>query len=326
MSSSIKIINPRNNLPLSLKGDCLVDTDDNRFPIINGVPRIAEMVNYTESFGMQWNKFDKIQLDRDSEGHSYSKLRFFAETKWEHENLSGKNILEVGSGAGRFSRVVLAHTKGTLFSVDYSDAVTVNYKNNGDIAPDRLHLYQANLYEMPFPNSSFDKVFCFGVLQHTPNFEESVKTLISKLKPGGEIVVDFYPYNGWWTKICAKYLLRPFTRKMSPEVLLGLIERNIDWLIKFQYFLSKFRLDLLSRFLPVCNIKESIPETLSPDEIRDWSMLDTFDQYSAEYDNPQRLTDVVAMFEKNNIIVTFAGHEYWSPGKFATVVRGRREK
>ena len=33
--------------------------------------------------------------------------------------------------------------------------------------------------------------------------------LIKKTKKGGSIVVDFYPYNGFWTKIDAKYLLRP---------------------------------------------------------------------------------------------------------------------
>jgi len=42
---------------------------------------------------------------------------------------------------------------------------------------------------MPFPNNSFDKVFCFGVLQHTPDFDASIKVLIEKAKPGGEIVV-----------------------------------------------------------------------------------------------------------------------------------------
>ena len=54
-----------------------------------------------------------------------------------------------------------------------------------------------------------------GVLQHTPDFEASVKALIKKAKPGGEIVVDFYPVNGWWTKLNAKYLLRPFIKRLS---------------------------------------------------------------------------------------------------------------
>jgi ubiquinone/menaquinone biosynthesis C-methylase UbiE len=122
--------------------------------------------------------------------------------------MPGKRGAGVGMGDGRFSKVVLENTKGTLYSVDYSDAVTANFRNNGDIAPDRFNLFQASIYEMPFHDNSFDKVFCFGVLQHTPDFDASVKALIKKAKPGGEIVVDFYPIKGWWTKIHAKYLLR----------------------------------------------------------------------------------------------------------------------
>jgi len=34
------------------------------------------------------------------------------------------------------------------------------------------HLFQASIYELPFAPRQFDKVFCFGVLQHTPDFKK----------------------------------------------------------------------------------------------------------------------------------------------------------
>jgi len=318
---AVLIINPKNNLPLQITGDHLVDEEGNFFPIINGVPRIAEMENYTESFGKQWNKFDKTQLDRETDGLNLTKNRFFAETHWDQEDLSGKYVLEVGSGAGRFSKVVLEHTKAILFSVDYSDAVTANLKNNGKIAPDRFNLFQASVYEMPFPDNSFDKVFCFGVLQHTPDFEASVKALIGKAKSGAEIIVDFYPIKGWWTKINAKYILRPISKKIPHEILFSMIEKNIDWLIACHLFLHKIGLGLMTRFLPICNVKESFPKSLTKSEIREWAILDTFDQYSPEHDHPQRLTDVVKMFEKYGVEVLWAGTEYYTDGN-STVVRG----
>ena len=55
--------------------------------------------------------------------------------------------------------------------------------------PERFHLFQASIYEMPFPDNSFHKVFCLGVLQHTPDFEQSIQSLVQKAKTGGEIVV-----------------------------------------------------------------------------------------------------------------------------------------
>ncbi|MCG3771406.1 MAG: tRNA (mo5U34)-methyltransferase [Nitrosomonadaceae bacterium] len=321
----IAIINPGNKYPLQLAGDYLVDIEGNAFPIVKGVARIAELENYTESFGVQWNKFDKTQLDRENDGLDLSRRRFFAETHWDQEDLSGKNILEVGSGAGRFSKVVLEGTKGTLYSVDYSDAVTANFKNNGHIAPDRFHLFQASIYEMPFPDDSFDKVFCFGVLQHTPDFDASIKTLIGKAKPGGEIVVDFYPIKGWWTKLNAKYILRPITKRMSHDRLFSLIERNIDWLIKAHFLLHSMGLGVMTRFLPVCNVKESFPKTLTTSELREWAILDTFDQYSPEHDHPQRMLNVVKMFEKHGARVTFTGFEFFGEGMSSAVVRGIRE-
>lgn len=321
---NVSIINPKNNSLLTYTDKGLVDSFGNIFPIVKGVARISELENYTKNFGVQWNKFDKTQLDNETEGLNLSQLRFFAATRWDQQDLSGKSILEVGSGAGRFSRVVLEKTKAFLYSVDYSNAVTANFKNNKKIAPDRFHLFQASVYEMPFPDNSFDKVFCFGVLQHTPDFDASVKALITKAKPGGEIIVDFYPIRGWWTKINAKYILRPITKKISHDRLMNLIEKNVDWLMGLHNLLHRIGLGFATRFLPICNVKDSFPKSLTKAQVREWTILDTFDQYSPEHDNPQRISDVVKMFERYGVKVTFSGSESFGKGMNVTVVRGMK--
>jgi len=318
---TIQIINPNNKQFLKYINNHLVDVEGNIFPVLKGVPRIASEENYTDNFGMQWNKFDKIQLDSGGEGQNISSQRFFAETHWDKQNLTGKNVLEVGSGAGRFSKVILEQTLANLYSVDYSDAVTANFKNNNKIAPDRFHIFQASIYELPFPDDSFDKVVCIGVLQHTPDFDASVKALINKAKPGGEIVVDFYPIKGWWTKIHAKYILRPITKRLSHARLMNLIELNINWLMQIQLKLHRLGLGFLTRFLPIVDIQGTLPKYLSETEKREWAVLDTFDMFSPEYDNPQRIKDVVAMFKRYGADVTFAGFEHFS-GFSAAVVRG----
>ena len=322
----VKIINPNNGLELTRNKDHLIDSRGNKFSIVNNVPRISELDNYTDNFGFQWNKFEATQIDRKSDEFNISRNRFFSETHWDQEDLLDKNILEVGSGAGRFSKVVLEHTNATLYSIDYSDAVTANYRNNGSAAAERFHLFQASIYMMPFENNSFDKVFCLGVLQHTPNFEDSIKVLINKAKPGTEIVVDFYPIKGWWTKINAKYILRPITRRLSHEYLLRIIENNIDWLIKLHFIFHKIGLGVLTRFLPLCDIHGTFQKNLSGSKLREMAILDTFDQYSPEYDNPQRISNVVEMFRKNGATVTFSGFEKYSDGDlFAAVVRAIKD-
>ena len=160
-----------------------------------------------------------------------------------------------------------------------------------------------------------------GVLQHTPDFDASVQALISKAKLGAEIVVDFYPIKGWWTKISAKYILRPFTKRLSHKRLMSLIDSNIHWLITVERVLHWVGLGVLTRFLPMVDTHGTFPKYLSQSEKREWAVLDTFDMFSPEYDNPQRIEDVAAMFRRHGADVTFAGFEYFE-GFSAAVVRG----
>lgn len=318
----IPLINPANNRPLTKEGTEYKDNEGNSFPIINGVPRFVPEDNYTNSFGFQWNKFQKTQIDREAKNSSFSKERFFVATEWDKEDLSGKNVLEVGSGAGRFTQIVLDHTQANLYSIDYSDAVSANYRNNAHHG-DRLHLFQASIYEMPFPDNSFDKVFCFGVLQHTPDFKKSVKSLVDKAKPGGEIAVDFYPIKGWYTKINAKYMLRPWTKKMSHEKLLNKIDRNADRLIKTYKVIDKMGLAMIGhRFLPMCDINRTLPANLSKEELREWVVLDTFDMFSPAYDNPQKISTVKKWMEECGVYVKQAGFLTYANNLKVAVVRG----
>jgi SAM-dependent methyltransferase len=317
----IKLINPFNELPIFPKGEGYADSEGNYFPLIRGALRIVNENNYTDSFGFQWNKFQATQIDRESKNSSQSKERFFAETGWEKEDLSNVNVLEVGSGAGRFSQIALDYTKANLYSVDYSDAVSANFKNNGHHG-DRFKLFQASIYEMPFADNGFDKVFCFGVLQHTPDFKKSVKSLIDKVKPGGELIVDFYPVKGWWTKIHAKYIFRPLTKRISHEKLLRIIEKNADRLIKLYFFFDKIGIGrFVNRFLPVCDIKGTLPPGLSKEEMKEWVILDTFDMFSPEHDHPQKIAVVANWFKEFGMEVTFSGYVPYSIFK-ASIVKG----
>jgi SAM-dependent methyltransferase len=322
---SVEIINPTTGAPLRVEGDALTDANGGTFAIVDGVPRICDPANYTENFGKQWNAFRETQIDREETGLTLSAERFFATTGWSAERVAGQNILEVGSGAGRFSRPILERTQANLWSVDYSSAVEANLANNGHIAPNRFHLFQASIYEMPFPDDSFDKTFCLGVLQHTPDFEASVRALIAKTKAGGEIVVDFYPVRGWWTRLHAKYLLRPITRRMSHKRLLDLIERNAGRLITISDWLDRAGLHVLTRFLPLCDIEGTIPRGLDRDARREWIVLDTFDQYSPRYDNPQKVKAVAKMFDRAGADVTFAGFIEMGQSR-AAVVRGVKRR
>lgn len=298
------------------KNDFYCSTSQERFPVVRGIPRFCAQENYAKSFGFQWELFRELQID-ENYGGNQSRSRLSATTNWNLNDLENINILEVGCGAGRFSRVILENSLANLYAVDYSTAVDANLKNNLD-ASERLFLSQASIYDLPFNPNSFDKVLCLGVLQHTPSFQKSVGCLVDVAVEGGEIVVDFYPIRGWYTKLHSKYILRRILPKISDNRLLTLIEKNIDWMIKLSDLLRAMKLGVFTRFIPVTDLK-NLPKGLSMEYRRRWAILDTFDGLSAAYDNPQKINVVANMFRTRGCKVTFAGYVTYDGGTAAVV-------
>ena len=132
-------------------------------------------------------------------------------------------------------------------------------------------------------------------------------------------MVDFYPIKGWWTKINAKYILRPFLSKLNHEVLLKIIEKNIDWLINFYIFLNKMKLGVLTRFLPICDFNTKILINLRKEKLREWVILDTFDQYSPKFDKPYKIEFIKEIFERNGTKVIFADYVHFNDHHSAVV-------
>jgi hypothetical protein len=69
--------------------------------------------------------------------------------------------------------------------------------------------------------------------------------------------------------------------------------------------------------LPIAGIIGTFPEGLTPAEIREWAVLDTFDMFSPEHDHPQKIKTVVEWFKKYGMEITFSGNK----GR-AAVVKG----
>jgi len=318
----ISFINPSTGSVLHRLGDCLIDpVSKESIHIIHEIPRFCSSENYSKSFGFQWNIFDQTQLDNFSNSN-LSEARFYGQTAWTPADLADLSVLEVGSGAGRFTEVLLRTTKVNLFSIDYSSAVEANWRNNSRYR-DRLCLAQASIYAMPFSDNSFDKIFCFGVLQHTPSFKDSIAALVRKAKIGGEIVVDFYPINGWYTKVHSKYILRPITKRLSKKNLLWLIRKNIRWMLFLFDLLYRYKLGVFARFIPITDVR-GFPKTLSNEQRLEWAVMDTFDAFSPEFDNPQRIEAVATMFRDCGCKVTFEGSVVYEGG-VSTVVRAVKE-
>jgi len=284
-----------------LSGFLVEPISGKKYPIINYIPRFVDKENYANNFGFQWNEHLLTQMDE------YSKVnisgdRFFKETKWG-KALKGEIILEAGSGAGRFTKHATS-TGAQVVSFDFSNAVDANYKLNGAI--DNLLIVQANIFEMPFANGFFDKAFCFGVLQHTPDPKRAFMSILEHVKPGGKVAADVY-LKSYKSYLHVKPYVRPFTKGMAPEKLYKWTKKYVDlwWPLAKRLRKSKLGQKLISRF--IADRSDYLPN-VSDSMLKEWAYLDTFDWFSPAFDQPKTRREFESWYREaglNNIEVHY---------------------
>lgn len=263
-----------------------------RYPVKKNIPRFVSNEHDLDSFGFQWNLFRKTQLDSHSR-LPISKNRFFAHSGWKPEELEGKLVLDVGCGAGRFTEIALS-CEAIVVAVDYSNSVEACWENM-PYHPN-LEVIQADIYHLPFAPETFDFVYCFGVLQHTPNPKEAFKILPVQLKPMGKLAVDIYP-KLFRNLIWPKYWVRLITKRLSPGRLFPIVQCLVNLLLPISLLMG--RIPLIGRklkyIIPVVNYEGVYP--LSQHQLREWSILDTFDMLSPKHDHPQTLKSLNRWFK-----------------------------
>lgn len=258
------------------------------FPVVDFIPRFVPTDNYAVNFGLQWNTHRRTQLDSHN-GSTYSRDRFFAATGWPAD-LTGQRILEAGSGAGRFTEILVG-SGADVYSCDFSGAVEANYANNGDAR--NLTLFQGSIYELPLPEQSFDRVVCLGVLQHTPDPEKTFDCLAKMVRPGGSLVVDAYSQS-WKQLLHWKYLLRPLAKRLPPPLLYSLVAWYTPKLLPLAAILRQVGGRAGARLVPILDQSD---KAVSAEIQRDWAILDTFDALSPAFDHPQSGATLRRWFE-----------------------------
>lgn len=268
------------------------------YPVVRGIPRFVGAENYSDDFGMQWNMFPTTQLD-SSTGLDISERRLARCLQGNLPNLKGVTVLEAGSGAGRFTEVLLKHG-AVAHSFDYSNAVEANARNNG--AHENLTLVQADIRKIPFAKASYEYVVCLGVLQHTPSPEESIRALWEMVKPGGALAIDHYP---WRWKIV---LPPPFGEAIAlyRRAILALPKRlrfrtvraltNFWFPVHWKFRDSAMAQRVLRRLSPVLFYYPQIP-------LRDrnmyyqWALLDTHDATTDYYKHRRTVVQIERFLE-----------------------------
>jgi ubiquinone/menaquinone biosynthesis C-methylase UbiE len=178
-------------------------------------------------------------------------------TRWHK-----KKVLEVGCGTGT-DLLQFAKAGAEAYAIDLST-------HSVSLAQTRLKLYgvnariqEADAEHLPFADDTFDLVYSWGVIHHTPDTETAVKEIYRVSKPGGQIRIMIYNRHSWialkmyvrWGLFTGKFFsslstifsrhfespgTKTYTRKETQKLFAGF--RNLDVrpiLTYYDYFKAK---------------------------------------------------------------------------------------
>jgi ubiquinone/menaquinone biosynthesis C-methylase UbiE len=112
----------------------------------------------------------------------------------EPDRWAGKKTLEIGVGLGA-DHQLLAEAGAILSGVDLTERAVEHARERFKIFNLTSSLQQGDAENLPFPDASFDLVYSWGVIHHTPDTPKAASEIMRVLRPGGTFKVMIY--NKW---------------------------------------------------------------------------------------------------------------------------------
>lgn len=104
---------------------------------------------------------------------------------------SGLRVLEIGVGIGADYQQWLKAGAGAT-GVDLSAASLKLTQRRCEVAGVAPDLHRADAENLPFASDTFDVVYSYGVMHHSPDTAKCLKEALRVLKPGGEARIMLY--------------------------------------------------------------------------------------------------------------------------------------
>ncbi len=103
---------------------------------------------------------------------------------------TGKDVLEVGCGSGRFS-VLIAQKTSAAFFLDLTTGMLKVTRKKFASTSKEFRGINASVYNIPLPANSRDAVISINVFNHIDRPQDALREIHRVLKPGGKLLVNF---------------------------------------------------------------------------------------------------------------------------------------
>ena len=203
-------------------------------------------------------------------------------------------------GGGDDTEVLLQLGFAEVHSFDLSNACERAAASQRD---PRLTILQASIFAIPYPDASFDFVFCHRVLQHTPDPERALRSICRKVRPGGVLFAHSYK-RSWRNMNCFKYKIRWLTRRLPHRT----VYRYVRWCGPLLHRINAllYRLGPLGRrlshdWIPYYHYPVFLD--LDAGRLRELEALNTFDALTPRYDLPMTTATFCAIIEDEGFTI-----------------------
>jgi ubiquinone/menaquinone biosynthesis C-methylase UbiE len=124
---------------------------------------------------------------------------------FDYERFRGKRVLEIGCGMGCMA-MNWAQRGALLTAVDLNPTSIAQTRRRFELFGLAGDIRESDAARLPFEDATFDYVYSWGVLHHTPETKRTIDEIHRVLKPGGETGVMLYHRDSFLYRYSIKYL------------------------------------------------------------------------------------------------------------------------